>query len=135
VNLRETAEILGYLSAAFPKNEMFEETVTVWSDQLVNVDFEVAQKTAKNVVAADQWFPTVARFLEVLAVETRFTHSVGCDKCDLGFSVLEDGSVQFCNFCRPARPVKVSSRRKELAYNASDWKAGLQAVREKLEAS
>jgi len=133
VNLRETAEILGYLSAAFPKHEMFEETVTVWSDQFADTDFEAAQRAAKTVVGSEQWFPTVAKFREILSSEVRFSSILGCEDCDRGFSLLPDGSVGFCNSCRPSKPTKVIGKRRELAYNASDWKEGLRVVRERLE--
>jgi hypothetical protein len=132
MNLRETAEILGYLSAAYPKHEMFEETVTVWSDQFVHTDFEAAQRAAKRVVAADQWFPTVARFIEILAAETRFKEFDDCADCERGFVYLDNGSVARCVSCRPPLENKKQGRRKELAYSPSDWKEGLREARERL---
>jgi hypothetical protein len=135
VNLRETAEVLGYLSAAFPKYEMFEETVNVWSDQFSDTNFEAAQRAAKNVVASDQWFPSVARFREVLAVEVRFKTPDGCGGCENGIFLLPDGSAEFCKVCRPAQHVHSGGRRRELPVSASDWAEGLKAARERLEAS
>ena len=134
MNLRETAEVLGYLAAAFPKHEMFEETVTVWSDQFLNTDFEAAQRAAKNVVSSDQWFPSVARFREVLAAEVRFRVEDGCENCDQGISLLPDGSASFCRSCRPVPPKRDVGRGRELPIPASDWKQGLKEARERLEA-
>jgi len=62
VNSQQVGEILAYFSAAWPRHEMYEETVQVWLDQFQRTDFEVAQVAAKQIVEKEEWFPSVSRF-------------------------------------------------------------------------
>lgn len=129
LNLRETAEVLAYLSAAYPKYELFEETVAVWADQLERTDFGVAKAAAKKLVATDQFFPSVARFREVLAVELRGLGPQSCGLCDNGF-VLVEGGAELCRVCRPHQPPVASPA--ALPPGARDWREGLLQARKGL---
>lgn len=132
MNVRETAEILGYLAAAWPKYELAEETVAVWVDQFANVDFEVAQSAAKAVVASDEWFPSVARFRELVGVQMRQRpKAAGCGACDRGFVLGKAESVGVCPVCHPHRLAPAGSRpMRELG--SGEWESGIQSARERL---
>lgn len=131
---RETAEILGYLSAAYPRHDLAPETVKVWVDQLAAVDFEVAQQAAKQAVATGDWFPTVHRFRELVAAEMRqHGRPPGCADCERGFILQPNGSVDFCSVCRPS-PRSVTSRvRRELEPKTSDWSSWVGEARKRLQ--
>jgi hypothetical protein len=125
---REVAEILGYLSAAFPKHDLPQETVAVWCDQFASTDFELARDAAKQIVAEDDWFPTIHRFREAVGRLLRAGGAPpGCGQCDRGFVLLADGSAAFCRVCRKDAPL-VSGERRALSQG-QDWKQGLQSVR------
>lgn len=130
MNVRETAEILGYLAAAWPKYELTEETVQVWVDQFASADFEKAQKAAKEVVANDEWFPSVARFRERLALQLRLDPTeLGCNVCENGFVVLDNGDVTFCSNCRSSAPVLGAAPQ----FGGRDnWQEGLGQARKQL---
>jgi hypothetical protein len=127
---RETAEILAYLSAAFPRHELPPETVKVWVDQLAGVDFAIAQAAAKAAVASSEWFPTVHRFRELVAAERR-QHGTdpGCAACDRGFILYPNGSVGFCSSCRPTPRTLTSRPVRELEPKSSDWTRWVQEAR------
>lgn len=137
MNVRETAEVLGYLASAWPRYELTEETVKVWVDQFSHVDFEVAQRAAKALVASDEWFPSVARFRELVSVELRKTPpKQGCEKCDRGFTVLDDGSVTFCRFCRPdlglSDAAELGGGQPVRELGSGKWETGIESARRKL---
>lgn len=130
MNIRETAEILGYLAAAWPKYELAEETVRVWVDQFEDVSFEHAQRAAKQIVAKDEWFPSVARFRAALGVELRLQPAeLGCDRCERGFVLLENGEVTFCSDCRPSAYVPALSSGEP---ERDGWEQGIGLVRQNL---
>lgn len=62
MNSHQVGEILAYFSAAWPKYDVYEETVNIWIDQLQRTDFETAQLAARQVVEKEDWFPSVSRF-------------------------------------------------------------------------
>jgi hypothetical protein len=130
MNLRETAEVLAYFSAAYPKYELFEETVAVWADQFDQTDFAVAKAAAKKLVATDQFFPSVARFREVLGVELRGLPAESCDLCDNGF-VLVEGGARLCRVCRPHQPPVPAPP--ALQPGLKDWRSGLLQARKGLQ--
>lgn len=126
--VREVAEILGYLAAAFPKHEMPEETVRVWCDQFASLDYGVAQRAAKRVVADDEWFPTIARFREVVATELKFRgDNTFCGDCDRGFIIKGRNEAAYCPTCRP-QAVFAPGERLELG-RGDGWENGVEAAR------
>jgi|688.fasta_scaffold01756_40 hypothetical protein len=133
MNSREVGEILGYLSAAWPKYELFPETVKVWIDQFSETDFEVAQKAARKVVAEDNWFPSVSRFIGICKTESRMSERpLGCDHCDNGFVISESGVASFCGFCRQAPRSIHRPRVRELHSPQGNWEECLEQTRKKL---
>ena len=133
MDARETAEVLGYLSAAYPRNELHEETVLVWIDQFDKTDFGLAVKTAKRIVATDEWFPTIARFREVLGHELRqAVGTASCDSCDNGFLLNGDGTVSFCPRCRPEAPTR-HLRASAAGLKSPDWRDWVDRTRKELD--
>jgi hypothetical protein len=131
---REAAEILGYLSSAFPKNDLIEQTASVWIDQLCEVDFVVAKTAAKKLVAQQEWFPTVAQFLNFCRVETRWNGpAIGCENCDKGLVVGEDGTASFCKSCRPSAWLPPREPIRELNASQQNWRGYIEKARLQLE--
>lgn len=62
MNLEETAAVLAYFAAAWPNQNLPEETVQVWATELVDVDPANASDAMHRLVRECEWMPTVARF-------------------------------------------------------------------------
>jgi hypothetical protein len=134
VEAREAAEILGYFAAAFPKNDLTEETASVWMDQLRLIDFDLGKRAAKKLVAAHDWFPTVSQFRDFCRVEMRISvDEVGCERCDRGFVVTEGGEAGPCRVCRPTVSFTPLRQVRELAPVEKNWKESLHRARLELE--
>jgi|688.fasta_scaffold26457_9 hypothetical protein len=133
MDARETAEVLAYLSAAYPRTDLHEETVLVWIDQFGNADYELAVRVAKRIVASDEWFPTVARFREVLGIELRRSSvSRECGDCENGFIVMANGDVTFCRVCRPDAPQEALGP-SAAAMRSADWRRWVDQSRKELD--
>lgn len=133
MDARETAQVLGYLSAAYPRNELHEETVLVWIDQFENADPAMALRAAKRIVASDEWFPSISRFREVLGLEIRQSQvSEHCSDCDNGFVLDSRGDARFCRRCRSdaARDLVGPTAR---SLRGADWGEWVAKTRKELE--
>jgi hypothetical protein len=64
MNKQEVAQILAVCSAAYPHVTVTKETALVYSDLLADVDFEVAQRAVRRVIASSQFFPSIAAIRE-----------------------------------------------------------------------
>ena len=64
MNRQEAGAVLALMTAAWPNQKITEQTARVWIDMLANVDPQVGIDTARQLIANDQWFPTVGGFLE-----------------------------------------------------------------------
>ena len=130
---RQAGEILAYLSAAWPRYELHEETIRVWVDQLRSVDFGAAQQAARRIVAEDDWFPAVSRLKSLCrpssSVGLAFS---GCDACDRGFRENGDGEVVVCRNCRQNVYPQSEYRNNQLPAVAFDWREGMSETRKKL---
>lgn len=71
MNDHEAAVVLGVLTAAWPKQDLPDATVDLWLSLLTELDLGDARAAANTVVRQDQWFPAVARFLEVAGAAKR----------------------------------------------------------------
>lgn len=56
----EIAQIVVYLSAAYPRQAVSDATITVWADQFAETDAELLLIAARNHVAESVYFPVVA---------------------------------------------------------------------------
>lgn len=71
MNDQQGAVVLGVLTAAWPKQEMPDPTVDLWLSVLTELHPDDARAAANTVVRNDQWFPSIARFLEAAGVAKR----------------------------------------------------------------
>lgn len=62
MNARDTAAVLGILSAAWPNQAITPETATVWRDILADIDSADAMHAARALVKREHWFPSLAQF-------------------------------------------------------------------------
>ena len=129
---RQAGEILAYLSAAWPRYELHEETIRVWVDQLRSVDFEAAQVAARRIVAEDDWFPAVSRLKALCHKSVVSNIRTGCDQCHRGFVEKSSGEVVICPNCRHTRYSQTETRALGTSTEAFDWKQGISATRKKL---
>lgn len=70
MNLAETALVLDRLAIAY-RQEIPPEALEVWASHLGGVDPGVGVAAAEGVIAADEFFPTVARFNQEVAAVLR----------------------------------------------------------------
>jgi hypothetical protein len=63
VNQRNATAVLGVLSAAWPNQDVSEQTATVWMEMLDAVEVEDAMTAARKLVRTSHWFPSIAQFL------------------------------------------------------------------------
>lgn len=56
--------MLGVLTAAWPDKDLPRETVELWLGMLAGLDYSDAKDAALDIVRQDQWFPSIARFLQ-----------------------------------------------------------------------
>lgn len=62
----QTVGVLAYLAAAFPNVTLDERTPDVWIDAVTDLDPVLGVEAAKSIAVSDAWFPTIARFREVV---------------------------------------------------------------------
>lgn len=67
MNRREIAALLAVCAAAYPHVSVTKETAALYADMLADVDFEVAQRGVRRLIATSQFFPTVAAIREQVA--------------------------------------------------------------------
>lgn len=65
MNDHEAATVFGLLTAAWPDKELPDETIDLWLEMAADVDFADAEPAARQIIREDQWFPSIARFLQV----------------------------------------------------------------------
>lgn len=62
MNARDTAAVLGILSAAWPNQAITAETASVWRDILADIESADAMHAARALVKREHWFPSIAQF-------------------------------------------------------------------------
>ena len=67
MNKHETAEILGYLSAAYPNAKVTKETAIVFHDMLKELAQDRVYEAAKEMVRESDFFPSPAQLLKSVA--------------------------------------------------------------------
>ena len=66
MNKRETAHVMMRMSAAWPAQDLPDMTVNLWAEELEGVSYETGMEAAKRLIREDHWFPSIARFLEMV---------------------------------------------------------------------
>jgi len=64
LNSIEAAKIIATLTAAYPRNEIQEETGKLYARFLQDLDYIKAQAAIIKIIANNKWFPTVAEIRE-----------------------------------------------------------------------
>lgn len=67
----ESLKVLAVLTAAFPRYDLPRETAQLWLAVLSNFHAKDAEAAAMDVVNQDEWFPTIARFRQLVAAHRR----------------------------------------------------------------
>jgi hypothetical protein len=67
VNKVETAQVLGYLSAAYPSAKVTKETAIVFHDLLKELSATEVMSAAQGLVRECDWFPSPAQLLRAVA--------------------------------------------------------------------
>jgi hypothetical protein len=67
VNKHETAEVLGYLAAAFPNAKVTKQTAIVFHDVLSGLPASDVMVAAKEIVREAEFFPSPAQILNAVA--------------------------------------------------------------------
>lgn len=62
MNGRDTAAVLGILAAAWPNQQITEQTASVWMDLLADIDPDDAMHAARTLAKREHWFPSIASF-------------------------------------------------------------------------
>lgn len=60
MNKQETAQVLAYLSAAFPHIRLTKETAIVYHDVLADLDFNAAMSAARELLKTEEFFPSAS---------------------------------------------------------------------------
>ena len=71
MNVQETAAVVAYLSAAWPAIPVAKETVQVWHEQMRHVDPDAGLAAARRIVATEDRFPSIGRFLATVEAMKR----------------------------------------------------------------
>lgn len=66
MNKIETAEVLGYLSAAYPQAKVSRETATIFHDLLKGLTASDVMLAAQGLVRECDWFPSPAQLLKAV---------------------------------------------------------------------
>lgn len=82
MTFQDATTVLGLLTAAWPNQDMPAETAELWIGMLSELDVDDAKSSARTVIRNDQWFPSIARFIQVAeaakhARENRFAAQRG----------------------------------------------------------
>lgn len=67
----DALKVLAVLTAAFPRYDLPRETAQLWLAVLTDLHVQDAEPAAKDVVNQDEWFPTIARFRQLVAAHRR----------------------------------------------------------------
>jgi len=67
----EVAQIVGRLRAAFPSARTEDATAIVWAEALAPLDLDVSLMAARAWINEEEWFPTVAQFLDACRREAK----------------------------------------------------------------
>ena len=67
MNKIETAQVLGYLSAAYPSAKVTKETALVFYDLLKGLSATEVMSAAQELVRECDWFPSPAQLLKAVA--------------------------------------------------------------------
>ena len=67
MNKHETAEVLGYLAAAFPNAKVTKQTAIVFHDVLSGLPAPDVMVAAKEIVRESEFFPSPAQILNAVA--------------------------------------------------------------------
>lgn len=71
MNERETSAVLAMLSAAWPNHELTKPTIALWARHLQHTVPADAMAAADLIVKTDEWFPSIARFMETVRARAR----------------------------------------------------------------
>lgn len=63
---KEAGAVLALMTAAWPRTPLSEPTAHVWIDVLGDVDADDGLAAARRLITADEYFPSIARYLEVV---------------------------------------------------------------------
>lgn len=57
-------KLVAILEAAYPRQELREETIEVYASFLLDIDYKVAEKAIQAHIRSERWFPTIAEIRE-----------------------------------------------------------------------
>jgi len=60
----DALKLVAVLQAAYPRQELREDTVEVYAMFLQDLDYRVAEKVIRNHILNERWFPTIAEIRE-----------------------------------------------------------------------
>lgn len=60
----EALKLVAILEAAYPRQDLREETAAVYTQFLQDLDYRVASKVVQNHIRNERWFPTIAELRE-----------------------------------------------------------------------
>jgi hypothetical protein len=83
VNRQDAVEVLGVLGAAWPNQEIAQQTAQLWLGMLDACEVEAAKKAALSIIRNDHWFPSVARFLQSYESEAQYQRTARADSVGL----------------------------------------------------
>ena len=72
---KQALQIIGVLTAAYPRTDIQEETVEIFSRFLLDLPYEVGQMAALKLIGESKWFPSVAE-LRQGAIEVASTNQL-----------------------------------------------------------
>lgn len=70
MNKQETAQVLAYMSAAFPHVRVSKETAIVYHDLLQDLTFDQTMATVRDLLATAEFFPPPAAIRRAYAADT-----------------------------------------------------------------
>lgn len=56
----EALKTIAVLKAAYPRQEIQEETLRIYLAELIDLDYDLIGKAARTHIRTSQWFPTIA---------------------------------------------------------------------------
>lgn len=60
-----TAKVFAIFASAWPRHEVTEPTLNMWAHQIGHMSEAVAMETATTIVRTSEWWPSIAKFIEV----------------------------------------------------------------------
>lgn len=64
VTRAEALKLVAILEAAYPRQELREETAAIYAQFLQDLDYQIASKVVQNHIRNERWFPTIAELRE-----------------------------------------------------------------------